>query len=88
MKLFAVYDAKAQAFLPPVCIPSVGEAVRWFGDQCSGGIAAWSNHPGDYQFFLIGDYDTTAGSVANQVPPQLLSSGLDWKKPEVGPTIH
>ncbi len=55
--LFTIYDEKAQVFLPPFFVPTVGIAVRAFID-CIGPDSEhqFSKHPGDYTLFELGEF--------------------------------
>lgn len=61
LKVFAVRDMKAEAFLQPFFSPSIGSAVRAFSDAVNDEKCPFSKHPGDYVLYEIGDYlDSTA----------------------------
>lgn len=79
MKLtgFSIYDTKAEAFMPPFFMPSIGLGVRAFGDVLRDHGSPLSKHPRDYELFKIGEFDDSTGSVSagGIVTPILLATG-------------
>lgn len=65
LKVFAVYDSKALCYGVPFFMPSVGAAVRAFGDLACDPQSSVSKHPTDYILFEVGEFnDSTAGLVS------------------------
>jgi len=62
----AVRDSAADAFMSPFVSPSNGMAIRSFRDEVN--RAAEGNtmhaHPGDFELWLICEWDETAGMFA------------------------
>lgn len=88
VRVFAVYDSKAQAFMQPFFSNATGSAIRAFGDASNDGKSAFSLHPGDYQLYEIGSYDDLEGRLTSIVPPKLLGCALDFvTKPVASPTV-
>ena len=56
-KMFTVYDVKANAYLPPFHMQSVGEAHRSFEDTCNTPDHPFNKHPTDYTLFEVGTFD-------------------------------
>lgn len=61
LKVFGVWDAKAEAFLPPFFLPETAMAVRSFGDAVNDRGHAFSRNPQDYTLFGLGEYDCATG---------------------------
>lgn len=78
MKVFAVYDSKAVAFLQPFFSESVGSAVRAFGDAANEEKSPLSRHAGDYQLYEIGTFDNNTGVLTAMVPQKLLGCAADF----------
>lgn len=78
LRMFAVYDTKAVAYMQPFFYASVGQALRGFGDACLDDKSPLSKHPSDYQLFEIGQFDDNAGSVEGVSQPKYLGSALDF----------
>lgn len=81
-KVFAVHDAKGEAFSPPVSFDTVGLALRWFEGMANDPQTNIYKNPEDYSMFYIGTYDCTLGVLAcdNHMP---VSRGIDAKKQQV-----
>lgn len=88
MKMFSVYDGKAQAFAAPFFMPAVGVAIRAFTDLANDKNTSVAKHPTDYSLFEIGEFDDGDASVVRRTPPLnlgLASSFIDnYKAPNVG----
>lgn len=80
MKLtgFSIYDTKAEAFMPPFFMPSIGLGVRAFGDVLRDPNSPIGKHPRDYELFKVGEFDDSTGSVGSGsiVTPLLLVTGV------------
>lgn len=63
MKMFSVYDKKAEGYKPAFCVQSIGEAERAFGDACMKEGTDLQLHPEDYQLWLVGNFDEFSGEV-------------------------
>jgi len=55
--IFTVYDQKAESFLPPFFVPSIGLATRAFTDCVNSESHQFAKHPADYTLFQLGDWD-------------------------------
>ncbi len=63
MKIFSVYDSKAEAYLPPFFFASTGQAVRAFADNCNEENSMLCKHPEDYTLFELGTWDDANAMV-------------------------
>lgn len=61
MKIFTVYDSKAEAFLQPFFLPAAGAAIRACENALKQSDHPFSLSPGDYTLFEIGSWDATDG---------------------------
>lgn len=85
MKLlaFAIYDSKAEAFLPPFFQATTAMAIRSFATCAQDLTHAFGQHPGDYSLFEIGSFASTpepgipAGSLIAQETPVNLGLAID-----------
>jgi len=57
MKMFTVYDSKAEAYMQPFFAKSTGEALRSFSDTCQDKNHIFSKHPEDFTLFELGTWD-------------------------------
>lgn len=82
-KAFAIFDAKARAYLPPFFLPEQGMAVRAFADCANDLRHNFGKHPEDYFLFQIGEYDDSSGMLTCLKEFVALGSGLQHRKPVV-----
>ena len=68
LRLFSVYDTKADAFNTPFACPTNGIAIRHFSDMANNPESSISRHPGDYKLFCVGDFDDSTGRVVSSEP--------------------
>ncbi len=60
-QIFSVYDAKAQAYITPFFLPTVGMAVRAMADCLADPNHSFSRHPEDYTLFHLGTFEDMDG---------------------------
>lgn len=73
LKIFTVFDCKAESYLPPFHAGSTGLALRSFADAVNRSDHFFNKHPSDYTLFEIGEFDDQ--SALYTMLPALLSLG-------------
>lgn len=68
LKAFSVYDAKAQAYLPPFFFRATGEAVRAFTTAANTSGHDFNNYADDYTLFEVGEFNDDTGALKIMVP--------------------
>lgn len=63
IQMFAVYDQKAGAFLPPWNLPTKAMAARTFSDCANDPNHAFGKHPSDYTLFHVGEFDDGTAKI-------------------------
>ncbi len=65
MKLFAfaIFDAAAEAYLPPFFFGTKGTAIRSFADAVNEEGTPFALHAADYTLFHIGFFDQASGEL-------------------------
>lgn len=63
LKAFSVYDTKAEAYLPPFFLPTVGMALRAFKDCATSKDHQFGKNPDDYVLYEIGHFDDHTGQL-------------------------
>lgn len=76
MLVFAVYDAAAEAYLPPIFFDTKGQAIRSFVDACNAEDHMFRRHADDYTLFHIGFYDPGDGKLESLATPDSLGVAL------------
>lgn len=73
-KVFAIWDAKAEAFMQPFHMQTLGMALRTWSDTVNDPKTGFNRHPEDYTLFELGEYDEKSGKFENLQTPE--SRGL------------
>lgn len=71
LKVFAVHDSKAEAFLRPFTTLTRGQAIRGFSDAVNDKGHEFNKHPDDYTLFQIGEFDEQSGILVAGTPETL-----------------
>ena len=61
VKVFTVYDSKAEVFLPPFYQQTTGLAVRAFSSACNDSGHDFNKYAEDFTLFEIGEFDQEDG---------------------------
>lgn len=77
LKVFSVYDSKAEAFMQPFFVSTVGMAARMFEEACLDEKHNFHRHAGDYTLFEIGEFDDSTGRVDCLPTPRSLGMALE-----------
>lgn len=83
-QMFAIYDAKAEAYLPPFFLPNKKMALRAFTDCVNQQGHNFNLHPADYTLFHIAEFDDEFGEVTS-VERRALANGIDANREPVEP---
>lgn len=79
-KIFSVYDAKAQAYLPPFILPRVEQAQRTFMQCVMSEDHQFGAFPEDYTLFELGNFDDEMGQITVNRVQQSHGNGLDYRR--------
>lgn len=63
MKIFTVYDSKADAYMTPFFTMTAGLAVRSFQEASIQEGHQFNKHAADYTLYEIGDYNEQKGII-------------------------
>ncbi len=73
----AVYDVKAEVYLPPFCVRTLNEGLRTFESLLSDSSTMFHKYPGDFRLFRVGEFHQDTGVlVPLKEGVQLLEEGL------------
>jgi hypothetical protein len=77
----AVRDRAVDAFMPPVFVAHIGQAMRNFGDAINGkDQTPFSSHPEDYDLYHLGSYDDSSGRFLQpDEGPRQIAIGKDLR---------
>ena len=83
MKVFAVYDMAAGAYLAPFFQPNDAVAIRLFANMVNDGKSLFWASPGDFSLHLLGEFDEQSGLFTCDKGPQGIRSALSVVKRDV-----
>lgn len=63
MKIYSIYDSKAEAYLPPFFSPNKATAIRSFQQAANDTTTQFHQHGGDYTLFEIGTWHEQTGEL-------------------------
>lgn len=75
-QVYAVYDRKAQYYLPPFTARGDAEASRMFTDAVMTSETPISQYPADFDLVKVGSFDLDTGVLTPEQPPRLMVNGL------------
>lgn len=83
LKLYSIYDAKLNKFMPPFFCASENDAIRQAQNIASYEPSLISKFPEDYSMFYVGDFDETNGQCITPlndegVLPRLVANFTDF----------
>ena len=78
MKVYSVYDGKAQAFNQPFFMRTDGEVLRSFSEVVNEKGHQFNKHAGDYTLFQIGEFDEQSGMISPLNTPRSLGLALEF----------
>lgn len=80
--IYAVYDAKAEAFGVLISVPTKAAAVRSFADAVKSGSGDLSKHPEDFALFQLGVWNKASGVIDAFKTPISVITGLECSQME------
>lgn len=78
LKLFSVYDSKAEAFLPPFFQQSTNSSIRAFTDLVNSKDHAFGLHPEDYTLFELGSWNDSTCTYDLDPAHKSLGVGVEF----------
>lgn len=74
--IVALFDSKAELFMQPMFVPSVGVAYRSIQDEAGrgGDGNVLASHGSDFELYHLGAYDEESGVISPLPKPSLLVS--------------
>jgi hypothetical protein len=80
LKIYAIHDSAANAYLPPFFQHNDGIAIRSFQDNVNSTEENnLSKHPDQFTLFHIGEYDDSKGIITPADHLKSLGNGLEYK---------
>lgn len=82
LKIFTVYDSKAEAYLQPFFAPTIAVAIRSFTKAADNPSHDFHHFPGDFTLFELGEWDEQAGTTFMYDAQVSLGLALHHQTPE------
>lgn len=79
MRLYSVFDAAANAFMPPFALRADAEAKRSFGQACCDPDHMFSKARVDYSLWLIGEFSELSALVEPVTPPVMVAKAVEFE---------
>ena len=78
LKVYAIFDAAAKAFGPPMVFHTTGLALREFEIVAKNPDSQLNKHPEDFTCWEIGEYDTDSAVIESSVGAKALAKATDY----------
>jgi len=78
MKIFSIYDSKAEAYLQPFFAPTKAYAIRQFTQAANDESADFHKFAADYTLFELGSWDEQTGTIAPNEAKTALGSAIEY----------
>lgn len=78
LRMYSIFDSKAQAYLLPFFMPNNQMAERHFRDACTEDGHPFAKNPADYTLFYMGEWDENEGSVMPSRDKVALGNGVEY----------
>lgn len=77
---FSIFDSKAEAYITPFAMKSLGQATRAFEDSANDPNHQFNKHAGDFTLFHIGTWDDQTCTFENLNAPINLGTATTYIK--------
>lgn len=80
LKVFSIFDEKAQCYGQPFFMAHNGMALRAFSDLVQDKQSNVNKHPSDFKLYALGVYDDNSGVLVSHPQPEFLANATDFKE--------
>jgi len=78
IKIFSIFDDKAQVYSNPFFMPHTGMATRAFADLVNDGQSNVAKHPSDFKLYQIGEFDDCSGGLTAVPQPVFINAAIEF----------
>ena len=82
VKMYSIYDSKAEAYMQPFFAQSNGVAIRSFTNAANDKGSAIGQYPTDFTLFELGSFDDSNGDYVALTAPKPLGGAHEFVKGE------
>lgn len=79
LKIFTIFDGKANAYLRPFSLPNAAHAIREISEVMQQPTGPFSDYPEDFTLFEVGEFDDETGEVQPLLKHEPLGNLLRFK---------
>jgi len=80
MRIYSVYDEKAEEFSPPFFQQNDRLAQRMITESAKGNGSMLAAYPEDFKLYRLGEFETSTGELTPETRPHLLMNVKDLTK--------
>jgi hypothetical protein len=80
LKVFGIYDSKAEAYLPPFFVKSKGEAIRAITSHVMDEHHNFCKYAEDFTLFELGSWDDSTAKFELLATPHSLGVLVEFKR--------
>lgn len=80
LKVYSVYDSKAEAYLSPMFFQTKGQAIRSFGEVANDSSHQIGKYPEDFTLFELGEFNDSNCKFTMYDTPYSLGLALEFIK--------
>lgn len=84
MKVFQIYDLKAEAYLEPIYTETTGLAIRRFQATTNNPKSVFCEYPEDFTLYETGEWDSRTGRHTEHENPIPLGKANEFKTQNQG----
>ena len=77
LRVYSIFDDKAQVFNTPFFSINHGTALRAFGDLCNDTRSSISRYPQDFHLYCLGEFDEDKGCIVNAEHPEFIAHAVN-----------
>jgi hypothetical protein len=74
VKMYSVYDVKAEIFSSPHFMGSDGVAIRSFSTACEDENSQFYKYPTDFSLYVVGEFNIETGEISPLKPKQICNA--------------
>lgn len=82
MRVYSVFDSKAEAFLQPFFMQAKGQAIRGFTELANDKNHQFGKFPEDYTLFELGIFDDQKGLIVSHQTPVSMGLAVEFVRSE------
>ena len=83
IKMYSIYDSKAEAFMEPYFATTPGLALRAFSNGANNKETTIGKYPNDFVLYEVGQFDDQTGDLDNYTENKNLGIAIEYIESEL-----